>query len=302
MCSDVELTYLQAVVIGALQGITELFPISSLGHAVLVPAWIGGSWKHLVTEGSAKDSGSSPYLAFIVALHCATALALLLYYWRVWVKVIGAFFTTLKTRRIETPTQRLAWLVVVATIPCGILGLALEHPLRTLFAKPLAAGIFLTINGLVLIAGERLSRRTASPAHRSGRPDETESIVTNKVTLPQAGFIGAAQTFALLAGISRSGITMVAGMIRGLDRESAVNFSFLLATPIIFAAGVLKLPSLTHPDTASIRGPILVGAAVAFVAALAAVRFLTKYFEKRSLYPFAAYCLVAGIASIIAFA
>lgn len=297
-----DLTYLQAVVIGALQGVTELFPISSLGHAILVPAWIGGSWKHLVTEGAAKDSGASPYLAFIVALHCATALALLVYYWRVWVKVIGAFFVTLKTRRIATPTQRLAWLVVVATVPCGVLGLALEHTLRTLFAKPLAAGIFLTINGLVLIAGERLSRRTSFPAHKAGHPDETEAIVTNRVTLPQAGFIGAAQTFALLAGISRSGITMVAGMLRGLDRESAVNFSFLLATPIIFAAGVLKLPSLSHPEAASIRGPILVGAAVAFVAALASVRFLTKYFEKRSLYPFAAYCLVAGVASIIAFA
>lgn len=298
-----DLSYLQAVVIGAVQGITELFPVSSLGHSVLLPAWIGGSWRHLVTESSTSDSASSPYLAFIVALHCATALALLLFYWRVWVKVIGAFFVTLRTRRVETPTQRLAWLVVAATIPTGILGLLLEHPLRALFAKPLAAAVFLTINGFVLFAGERLSRRTAQPTREYDDVNaETEAIVTNRVTMPQAAVIGSAQTFALLAGISRSGITMVAGLLRGLDRESAVNFSFLLATPIIFAAGVLKLPSLTHPDAAAIRGPVLAGAAVAFVCALISVRFLTRYFERRSLYPFAGYCVVVGIASIIAFA
>jgi len=298
-----DLTYLQAVVIGATQGITELFPISSLGHAVLLPAWIGGSWNHLVTENSTSNSGGSPYLAFIVALHCATAFALLLWYWRVWVKVIGAFFVTLRTRKIETPTQRLAWLVVTATIPTGILGLILEHPLRTLFAKPLAAAIFLTINGFILFAGERLSRRAPVPDQPyADRQTETEAIVTNRVTLPQAAAIGTSQTLALLAGISRSGITMVAGLFRGLDRESAVNFSFLLATPIIFAAGVLKVPELGHPDAASIRGPVIAGAVVAFICALLSIRFLTKYFERRSLYPFAVYCVVAGVASIIAFA
>jgi len=298
-----DLTYLQAVVIGATQGITELFPISSLGHAVLLPAWIGGSWNHLVTENSTSNSGGSPYLAFIVALHCATAFALLLWYWRVWVKVIGAFFVTLRTRKIETPTQRLAWLVVTATIPTGILGLILEHPLRTLFAKPLAAAIFLTINGFILFAGERLSRRAPVPDQPyADRQTETEAIVTNRVTLPQAAAIGTSQTLALLAGISRSGITVVAGLFRGLDRESAVNFSFLLATPIIFAAGVLKVPELGHPDAASIRGPVIAGAVVAFICALLSIRFLTKYFERRSLYPFAVYCVVAGVASIIAFA
>jgi len=298
-----DLTYLQAVVIGATQGITELFPISSLGHAVLLPAWIGGSWNHLVTENSTSNSGGSPYLAFIVALHCATAFALLLWYWRVWVKVIGAVFVTLRTRKIETPTQRLAWLVVTATIPTGILGLILEHPLRTLFAKPLAAAIFLTINGFILFAGERLSRRAPVPDQPyADRQTETEAIVTNRVTLPQAAAIGTSQTLALLAGISRSGITMVAGLFRGLDRESAVNFSFLLATPIIFAAGVLKVPELGHPDAASIRGPVIAGAVVAFICALLSIRFLTKYFERRSLYPFAVYCVVAGVASIIAFA
>lgn len=298
-----DLSYWQAVIIGALQGVTELFPVSSLGHAVLVPAWVGGSWEHLVTENSTADSGSSPFLAFVVALHCATALALLVFYARTWIRVIGAFVNTLRRRKISTPTERLAWLVVFSTIPAGLVGLLLEHPLRTLFARPLAAAIFLTINGLILIAGEQLSRRSgARQAEYVDHAAEEEAIVTTRVTLPQAGVIGLAQTLALLAGISRSGVTMVAGMLRGLDRESAVNFSFLLATPIIFAAGVLKLPELAHPDAAAIRGPVLAGAAVAFVAALLSVKFLTKYFERRSLYPFAAYCLAAGIASIIHFA
>jgi undecaprenyl-diphosphatase len=302
----VDLSYLQAIVIGVLQGVTELFPVSSLGHAVLVPAWIGGSWHHLVTEDATSASENSPYLAFIVALHVATAIALLCFYWRTWIRIIGAFFTSVRTRSITTSTQRLAWLIVFSTIPCGILGLALEHPLRTLFAKPLAAAIFLTVNAFILFAGERLRRTPASesvgtvPATHAAGGDE--AIITTKVSFAQAGVMGVAQTFALLAGISRSGITMVAGLLRGLDHEDAVNFSFLLATPIIFAAGLVKLPTLTHPDATAIRGPVLAGAAVAFVAALLSIKFLTKYFERRSLYPFAAYCLVAGVASIIHFA
>ncbi|MDX6246009.1 MAG: undecaprenyl-diphosphatase, partial [Frankiales bacterium] len=161
------ITYLQATLIGLLQGVTELFPVSSLGHSVLVPAFIGGSWEHLVTESSSGDSGTSPYLAFIVALHCATALALLLFFRNDWVRIIRGFLRSLRpsiaARRIVTADtdERLAWLIVVATIPVGITGLALEHTFRTLFAKPLAAAIFLTINGLILLAGERLRRSAA---------------------------------------------------------------------------------------------------------------------------------------------
>src|SRR5436190_16133111 len=150
------MSYLQAIVIGLLQGVTELFPISSLGHSVLLPAWLG--WDHLVTAQSADESF---YLAFVVALHVATALALLVYFRAEWVRIIGGFFRTLRTRRIATPDERIAWLLVVATIPAGLTGLALEHALRTLFAKPLAAAIFLTVNGLVLLAGERVRRRAA---------------------------------------------------------------------------------------------------------------------------------------------
>ena len=302
-----DLSYLQAVVIGALQGVTELFPVSSLGHSILVPAWIGGSWGRLVTQSGTADSGSSPYLAFIVALHVATAVALLVFFARTWVEVIGAFLTVVRTRRVETSTQRLALLIVVATVPVGITGLALEHTLRTLFAKPLAAAIFLTLNGVILLAGERLRRRSVARADvrvtddRSTTDAETGRPLES-LAYGEAALIGVFQTFALLAGISRSGIAMVGGLLRGLDHEDAARFSFLLATPVIFAAGVLKLPSLFGPAGQGIGGQVVVGALVAGVAAYGAVRFLTRYFTTRTLTPFAVYCLVAGVASIVRFA
>jgi undecaprenyl-diphosphatase len=314
-----ELSYLQAVVIGALQGVTELFPISSLGHSVLVPALIGGSWKHLVTESSAGSSGESPYLAFVVALHVATAIALLVFYRRDWVRIIGGFLRTLRTRRVETSAERLAWLIVVATIPVGITGLALEHTFRTLFAKPLFAAVFLTLNGLILLAGERLrraaeqrppvgagqprSRQAPEPAGPSGtRLAVAEHRGLDTLAYREAALVGLFQTLALLAGISRSGVTMVAGLLRGLDHEDAAKFSFLLATPVILAAGVLKLPTLAGPAGAHIHGQVLAGAAVAGVAAYLSVRFLTRYFTTRTLTPFAIYCLVAGVACIARFA
>lgn len=302
----VGLSYLQAVVIGVLQGITELFPISSLGHSVLVPAWIGGSWRALVTQQSTQNSEGSQFLSFVVALHVATALALLVYFWRTWLRIIGGVLTTFKTRRIETQTQRLGWLIIVATIPVGLLGLALEHTFRTLFAKPEAAAIFLTINGLILFAGERLRRRVPLPAEPASielaaEHDVDENAIVEKVSWRDAVVIGFAETLALFAGISRSGITMVAGLLRGLDHETAVVFSFLLATPVIFAAGVLKVPTLFH-NGSNIVGQVLVGSAAAFIAALFAIKFLTKFFENRSLYVFAGYSLVAGLISVIYFA
>ena len=347
-----ELSYLQAVVIGGLQGVTELFPVSSLGHSVLVPALIGGSWSHLVTEGASHDSEHSPYLAFIVALHVATALALLAFYWRDWVRIVGALVRTLRTRRIETSTERLAWLLVVGTIPVGITGLAFEHTFRVMFAKPLYAAVFLTVNGLVLLAGERLRRRAelrgrlpaqagvdaAGPAESgpaesgpaeaepaalrpaaaagttagTGGTGATVSTRTTRRERParrleslafrEAAVIGLFQTTALLAGISRSGVTMVGGLLRGLDHEDAAKFAFLLATPVILAAGVLKLPTLAGSAGAGIRGEVLAGALAAGVAAYLSVRFLTRYFTTRTLTPFAVYCLVVGVACIVRFA
>lgn len=298
------LTYLQSVTIGLLQGVTELFPVSSLGHSVLVPAWIGGSWADLVTQGDSADSSSSPYLAFIVALHVATAIALLVFYRRDWIAIIGGFVTVLRTRRVETSTQRLAVLIVVATVPVGITGLLLEHPLRTLFAKPLAAAVFLTVNGVILGAGEVLRRRAEQRPVAAGTGTTTTRTHRSLETLDyrEAGVIGVFQTFALLAGISRSGITMVGGLVRGLDHEDAAKLSFLLATPVILAAGVLKLPSLAGPAGDGIGGQVLVGALVAGLAAYASLRFLTRYFRTRTLVPFAVYSLVAGVLSVVHFA
>jgi undecaprenyl-diphosphatase len=303
------LSYLQAIVIGLTQGVTELFPVSSLGHSVLLPAVIGGSWQPLVTQSSTATSESSFYLAFIVALHVATALALLLFFRAQWVAIIAGFFRSLRpsfaARRIvaDDDDTRLAWLIVIATIPVGLTGVALEHTFRTLFAKPLAAAIFLTVNGIVLLVGERM-RRTSEVAV-AGAPEGTvERHGTRPIqslTYKEALGVGTFQIAALFAGISRSGIAMVGGLTRGLSHESAARFSFLLATPVIFAAGVLKLPTLAGPAASHIHGQILVGVLVAFAAAYLSVRFLVKYFETRTLTPFALYSLVAGIFCIVRF-
>ena len=317
------LTYLQAVLIGVLQGVTELFPISSLGHSVLVPALIGGSWQTLATQSATASSETSPYLAFIVALHVATATALLIFFRADWARIIRGFTRSLRpsitARRIiaNDSDERLAWLLIIGTIPVGITGLALEHTFRTLFAKPLAAAIFLTINGLILLAGERL-RRTAptdedhtvvgQPAADHGAPaaaTTTAGRTTRRLatlSYREAAVIGFFQTFALLAGISRSGISMVGGLSRGLSHRDAARFSFLLATPVILAAGVLKLPSLAGPAGAGIHGQVLLGALVAGIASYVSVRWLTRWFETRTLTPFAIYSLVVGVLCIIRFA
>jgi len=230
--------------------------------------------------------------------------------------------TTLRTRRIETSSQRLAWLIVLATIPVGVLGLLLEHPLRTLFATPIYASIFLTLNGVVLIVGEGLRRRNAPSLAEYGRrfaADEARADAQARgvalqedlevpsderlaaLSVKDALGIGLAQSGALLAGFSRSGLTMVGGLLRGLDHEDTAKFAFLLATPVILAAGVLKLPELAGPQAAGIHGQALVGAIVAGIAAWLAVRFLERFFKSRTLLPFAVYCLVAGLLSIISF-
>jgi undecaprenyl-diphosphatase len=294
-------SYFQAIVIGILQGVTELFPISSLGHSVLLPAWLG--WDKIVNAQSADESF---YLAFVVALHVATALALLWYFRQDWGAIIRGFFRTLRTRKLETPDERLAWLLVVATIPAGLTGIALEHTLRTLFAKPLAAAIFLTVNGVILFLGERVRRRRATQklitTHATARSETEVGRRLDTLEFKEAGVVGVAQIGALFAGISRSGITMVAGLVRGLDHEDAARFSFLLATPIILAAGVYKVPDLAGHLGDGVRGQALVGAVFAGLAAYVSVRFLMRFFETRTLMPFAIYCLIAGTASIIRFA
>jgi undecaprenyl-diphosphatase len=414
------MTYFQAVVIALIQGVTEMFPISSLGHSVLVPAWFGGSWQSLVTQSSTADSGSSFYLAYIVALHCATALALLWFFRADWVRIIRGFLRSLpasvrlsmQARRprlsVLDKDERLAWMIVFATIPVGLTGVALEHAFRTVFAKPAAAAVLLFVNGLILLGAEALRRSAArrkqkapvtagrpvqadapagppreaaapgytaassgygylgapqrpgypqnpsyapdpgypadpassgnrgyrgAPAHPAGAPlagayppgvagttapvshrgpsggraaadiadAERSDERISQLPYKDAVLIGSAQILALLAGISRSGVTMAGGLWRGLDHEDAARFAFLLATPVILAAGVLKVPSLAGPAGAHIHGQVVVGFIVCGIAAYVSVRFLVRWFQTRTLTPFAIYCLAFGLLSILRF-
>jgi undecaprenyl-diphosphatase len=276
------LTYFQSIVIGLLQGVTELFPVSSLGHSVILPSLLG--WTDLV---KAQSDPESFFLAFLVGLHLATALALLAFYWREWARIVVGFLTSIRHRRLSNPDERMAWLLITATIPTGAIAVAFEHSIRTFFATPLYAAIFLTVNGGILLVGEGLARRRAGTA--------------DSVTFPQAGLIGVFQTASLLAGISRSGISYVGGLLGGLGAQAAARFSFLLATPIILLAGVYKLPDLVGPNGNGVRGPILVGSVVAGVAAYLSVRFLDRYFAGHKATPYAVYCLAAGAALTVKF-
>jgi undecaprenyl-diphosphatase len=385
-------TYLQAVVIALIQGVTELFPVSSLGHSVLVPAWLGGSWQTLVTQSSQQNSESSFYLAYIVALHCATALALMWFFRADWIRIIRGFFRSLPAsvrlsmqhRRLRLDVadkdERLAWMIIFATIPVGLTGVVLEHTFRVVFAKPAAAAVLLFINGLILLGAEAMRRsavrrkrqgaaatagRPAQAAAHAGAPGasagppwetaagppwdtaasgypdttghgypakrgyrgnseltgtgashrkpsggraaadvdaaERSDVRIAGLSYAAGTLIGATQILALLAGISRSGVTMAGGLWRGLDHEDAARFAFLLATPVILAAGVLKVPSLFGPAGAHIHGQVVLGVIVCGIAAYLSVRFLVRWFQTRTLTPFAIYCLVFGALSIIRF-
>jgi len=374
------LTFLEAGVVGLIQGVTELFPVSSLGHNVLIPALIGGSWATDLNVAKPE----SPYLAFIVGMHVATAIALLIYFWRDWVRIIRGFFTSLGHwqgwhPRVATRDERLAWMIILATIPVGLVGLVAEHAFRVLFGKPILAGVFLIVNGVILYCGEKFRPRAsvqadrevaaqragtltapgpggappgAAPAaarpgpapglpgpgqledgqqaprpqamgdepvgrqavgqqaaahaggHHAVREEEISLAVASDERLARMGFtvavvIGASQILALLAGISRDGVTMVTGMARGLSRQDAARFAFLLATPVILAAGVLKVPDLAGPLGNGIRGQILFGSVLSGLGAYVSVRFLVRYFQTRTLTPFAIYCVLFGLGSII---
>ncbi|MCX0275440.1 undecaprenyl-diphosphate phosphatase [Nocardia zapadnayensis] len=310
------LTYVQATVIGVVQGVTELFPVSSLGHSVLFAAWLGGDWRTLI--GADESEAETPYLAFVVALHVATAVALLCHYRRDWYAIVAGFLTTLRTRRAATVAQRLAWLIVIASVPVAVLGPLLVHPLHALFAAPVCAGFFLTLNGIVLLLGEGLRRRNEPTLAEYGRrfalqgsgrrqPAGKENARRHAdrrlaaLDMRDALGIGVAQLGALLTGFSRAGLTMVGGLWRGLEHAHAAKFAFLLATPAILGAGLVELPELLAPEAEAIHGPILVGALVSGGSSWFAVRFLERYFQTRTLLPFAVYSLIAGIASVIRF-
>ena len=288
----------QAIVLGVLQGATELFPVSSLGHTVLVPTLF--RWHNVVFWQSQPES---PWLAFVVMLHVGSAVGLLIYFWRQWVAIIGAFFASvarmIRLRRwaVETPTERLAWLIICATIPVGILGLLLERVIREALAKPLAAAIFLVVNGCILLYAERYRRRAEvrELARREGlNPEGARAL--NTMEYREAGIIGAFQTTALIAGISRDGMVMTGGLARGLDNDDAAHFGFLLATPPILAAGLLKIGDLTGPNgNGGVRGAAFIAAIFAAVTAILTVHFLTRYFKKGNLRPFGLYCISFGI-------
>ena len=397
------LTYLEAVVTGLVQGVTELFPISSLGHNVLLPALVGGNWASTLNVSAT----GSPYLAFIVGLHVATAIGMIAYFWRDWLRIVRGFLSSLRRRQVTTPDQRLAWMIILGTIPVGIVGLALQKVFTHVFAKPELAAAFLAVNGVILLLSERMRRardaargaatvaapsvpprgpvpgrpagrpgpgpegyaqqpwqqQQQGPGPRSGPGDDWASgrggnerpgngqppygrqqppyggqppyqqpdhygrapgrhaagrapgepapaaaaddprVAADRrlatMSYTQAMIVGAAQILALLPGISRDGMVTVTGMARGLRREDAVRFSFLLSAPVILAAGVLKVPDLTGPMTKGMHGPIIVGSLIAAVSAFLSIRFLTKYFsEDKSLNPFGIYCLVAGLGSL----
>jgi undecaprenyl-diphosphatase len=324
------ISYLEAIVIGGLQGVTELFPVSSLGHSIIIPALIGGRWATDLSVSTAE----SPYLAFVVGLHVATAAALLLFFWRDWVRIIGGFVSSMRYRRISTDAERLAWLIVLATVPVGLAGLLLEHLFRTVLGRPMPAAAFLFANGLILLVGERLRRRAApervvagqlpaaagSPVRSESGPGVQDSGLSQQADIERTGddrqsdarvarlnlgrgvLIGSAQILALLPGISRSGVTMVAGLTQGLSHRDAARFSFLLATPVILAAGVLKIPDLFGPLGSGIGGQIAAGSAASFICAYLSVRFLDKYFRTRTLIPFAIYSLAVGAIAFLVLA
>jgi undecaprenyl-diphosphatase len=280
------ISYGQAIVLGLLQGFSELFPISSLGHSVVLPKLLG--W-HI-------RQNDSFFITFLVATHLATAIVLLGFFWRDWLRILRGIGRSLRDRGIaeDDADAKLGWLLVVGTIPAGILGLLLEHALRDVFASARSAAFFLILNGLMLYGAERLRRRAPQP--EKGDPDRR---IARRVSFREAFFVGAAQAIALIPGFSRSGATMGGGLVVGLSNEDAARFAFLLATPIIGAAAALKLPELLGPSGNGVRGPALVGALCAAVTAYLSVRFLMRFFETNRLTPFAVYCFLAGLALTI---
>lgn len=283
------ISYFQALVLGALQGIAEPFPISSLGHAVIFPKLFG--WD--------IHQNDNFFLAFLVATHCATAIVLFFFFFEDWMRIFRGMGRSLKERQIrdDDPDARLGWVIVIGTIPAGILGLLLEHPLRSLFASPTTAAIFLTVNGVLLLLFERLRRRPPRPGDYEGDADPRIS----RMSFRQAFAIGTAQAAALIPGISRSGVTMGGGLLTGLSNEDAARYAFLLATPIIGAAGVLKLPELMGSAGDGVRGQALVGAIAAAVTTFFAVKFLLRFFETNRLSPFGIYCILMGVFCVLVF-
>lgn len=277
-------TDIQALILALLQGVSELFPVSSLGHTILVPALL--HWTNI-------DRANPTFLAFVVVLHLGTAVALIVYYRARWWAIVRALVASVVRGRLsDDRDERIGWLLVVGTIPVGVLGVLFEEPVRALFGSPAPAALFLAANGLVMFAGEALRRRQLANPARADRPIEHLSFA-------QSVLVGFAQSFALLPGISRSGASMVAGLLCDLDHEDAAEFSFLLATPVIFAAALLETRYLMAPGAHVVLLQALLGGVVAAVAAYVSVAFLMRYFKSNDLRPFGWYCLIVGVCCYI---
>ena len=284
------ISYFQAIILGIVQGLAEPFPISSLGHAVVIPHLFG--WN--------IHQNDDYFLAFLVATHLATAIVLFVLFFKDWMRIFRGIGRSLRDREIRADDKdaKLGWLLVVGTIPAGILGLLLEHSLRSVFASAQAAAAFLILNGILLLLFERW--RTRAPAPDDWKGDSDARIA--KLTWGEAFGVGTAQAAALIPGISRSGITMGGGLLFGLSNEDAARYSFLLATPIIGAAAVLKIPDLLGSAGNHVRGQALVAALFAAAATFFAVKFLLRFFQTNRLTPFGVYCIAAGVFCTIVFA
>ena len=281
------ISYAQALILGLLQGVTELFPISSLGHSVILPQLLG--WD--------IHQNDDYFITFLVATHLATAIVLFLFFWRDWMRILAGIGRSLRDRGIDEDDwdAKLGWLLVAGTIPAGILGLLLEHKLRSVFASAQSASFFLILNGVMLFGAEALRRR----APQTDEDDDTR--IAREVSFPQSFLVGAAQALALIPGFSRSGATMAGGLVVGLSHKDAARFAFLLATPIIGAAALLKLPELFGSQGDGIRGQALVASLAAAATAYLSVKFLMRYFETRTLIPFAVWSIGFGLFCTIYF-
>ena len=286
-----DFTYSQAIIIGFIQGITELFPISSLGHAILIPAWIGGSFREFISEENQS------YLLITIAMHLASSIALFLVFRKRWMRLISGSLRAVTTRNYQSTSFRVLAYIVIATIPVGVLGLVFEDYFQSIFGKPQYSAIFLALNGLLLIGAEKLSRSDIAHEYH-----DSDAEIDHRINAKTAVAIGFGQSLALFAGISRFGVTMSAGLLRKLSHSVASDFAFLLSLPVIVGASIIKLPELFTTDAQDLLGQIFVGSVVSFIATYFSVTFLVRWFKTKTLYPFAFYCLIVGVISFIRFA
>ncbi len=285
-----DFTYGQAVIIGFIQGITELFPISSLGHAILIPAWMGGSFREFISEEN------EAYLLITIAMHLASSVALFLVFRKRWIHLISGSVHAVASKNYQDTSFRVLSYIFIATIPVGVLGIAFGDYFQSIFGNPQYSALFLTLNGLLLITAERLPHRDIA-----AELQDSDAEIDRRVSAITAVAIGFGQSLALFAGISRFGVTMSAGLLRKLNHSVASDFAFLLSLPVIVGASIIKLPELFTTNANELFGQILVGSVISFIATYISVTFLVRWFKTKTLYPFAIYCLVFGISSFVRF-